>query len=98
VAAYPSVTDVDYVLGGRLLAFEEWDDRDNWYGKIKFKAQLYSPSTNRVIWTAQFEHMQPVEKKIPVAVVQALNIGLKKCFDELANSLTQELRQAETMR
>lgn len=40
VTTYPSVVNVKYVLNGRLLAFEEWDEQNNWYGKVAFKASL----------------------------------------------------------
>jgi ABC-type uncharacterized transport system auxiliary subunit len=93
VVTYPSSGSVKYVLGGRLLAFEEWDEQNNWYGKVNFKAHLYEPSTNRVIWNGQFEHTQPIAKKIPVAVVEAISLGLKKCLDDLVKSLAQELEQ-----
>jgi ABC-type uncharacterized transport system auxiliary subunit len=91
VVAYPSATEVKYVLGGRLLAFEEWDEQNSWHGKINIKIHLYEPSTQQVIWTGQFAHIQPVEKKIPVAVVQALSLGLQKCLDDLTKALTEEL-------
>jgi ABC-type uncharacterized transport system auxiliary subunit len=96
VVAYPSPTRVNYVLGGRLLAFEEWDSPDKWDGKVTFEVHLYEPTTQRVIWKAKFDHAQPAKKKIPVAVVQAISISMKKCLDDLTKALAQELEQHST--
>ncbi|MDZ7288805.1 MAG: ABC-type transport auxiliary lipoprotein family protein [candidate division KSB1 bacterium] len=91
VTTYPSIVNVKYVLSGRLLAFEEWDEQNHWYGKVGFKASLYDPATQRIIWTGKFEHLQPVDKKIPAAVVEAISLSLKQCLDDLARSLVHEL-------
>jgi ABC-type uncharacterized transport system auxiliary subunit len=96
VTTYPSMVNVKYVLNGRLLAFEEWDEPDNWYGKVAFKASLHEPATQRVVWSETFEHKQPVTKKIPAAVVEALSLSMKKCFDDLAQALVKELSVQKT--
>jgi ABC-type uncharacterized transport system auxiliary subunit len=92
VTTYPSIVNVKYVLNGHLLAFEEWDERNNWYGKVAFKASLSEPSTQRVIWQGKFEHLQPVAKKIPAAVVEALSLSMKKCLEDLVQALAQEVK------
>jgi ABC-type uncharacterized transport system auxiliary subunit len=91
VTAYPSMVNVKYVLSGRLLAFEEWDEQDKWYGKVTFKASLYEPATQRVVWNGTFAHQQPVSKKIPTAVVEAISLSLKQCLDDLTKALAEEL-------
>jgi ABC-type uncharacterized transport system auxiliary subunit len=91
VTTYPTAGEVKYVLNGRLLAFEEWDEQNNWYGKVALKASLYEPATQRVVWSGKFEHLQPVSKKIPAAVVEALSQSLKKCLEELTQTITQEV-------
>jgi len=91
VTAYPAPANVKYVLSGRLLAFEEWDEQNNWYGKVVFTASLHESATQRVIWNSKFEHLQPVTKKIPAAVVEALSLSMKKCLDDLAKSIANEL-------
>jgi len=96
VTTYPSPANVKYVLSGRLLAFEEWDEPNNWYGKVVFTASLHEPTTQRVIWKSKFEHLQPVTKKIPAAVVEALSLSMKKCLDELAKSIANELSGQKT--
>ncbi len=93
VTAYPAMVNVKYVLGGRLLAFEEWDEQDKWYGKVTFKASLYEPATQRVVWSGTFSHQQPVAKKIPAAVVEALSLSLKQCLESLTKALAEELGQ-----
>lgn len=91
VTAYPSPANVKYVLCGNLLAFEEWDEQDKWYGKVTFKASLYEPATQRVVWSGTFAHQQPVAKKIPAAVVEAVSLSLKQCLNDLVKALADEL-------
>jgi ABC-type uncharacterized transport system auxiliary subunit len=91
VTAYPAPANVKYVLSGRLLAFEEWDEQNNWYGKVVFSVSLHEPATQRVVWKSKFEHLQPVTKKIPAAFVEALSLSMKKCLDDLAKSIASEL-------
>lgn len=98
VTAYPSMVNVKYVLSGRLLAFEEWDEQDKWYGKVSFKASLYDPATQRVAWSGTFAHQQPVARKIPTAVVEAISLSLKQCLDDLAKALAEELAPQKSVR
>lgn len=91
VTTYPTAGEVKYVLNGRLLAFEEWDEQNNWYGKVAIKASLYEPATQRVIWSGKFENLQPVSKKIPTAVVEALSLSMKKCLEEMAQTISREM-------
>jgi ABC-type uncharacterized transport system auxiliary subunit len=98
VTAYPAMVNVKYVLGGRLLAFEEWDEQDKWYGKVTFKASLYEPATQRVVWSGTFAHQQAVAKKIPAAVVEAMSLSLKQCLDDLTKALAQEFAPQNSVR
>lgn len=98
VTAYPSMVNVKYVLSGRLLAFEEWDEQDKWYGKVTFKASLYEPATQRVVWSATFAHQQSVAKKIPAAVVEAISRSLKQCLDDLTKALAEEFAPQNSVR
>jgi len=91
VTTYPSIVEVKYVLSGRLLAFEEWDEQNNWYGKVAFKVSLHDPATQRVVWNGKFEHLEPVGKKIPSAVVEALSVSVKKCLQDMTQTLAKEL-------
>jgi ABC-type uncharacterized transport system auxiliary subunit len=91
VTTYPTAGEVKYVLNGRLLAFEEWDEESKWYGKVAIKASLYEPATQRVVWSGKFESMHPVSKKIPAAVVEALSLSVKKCLEEMTQSIMQEV-------
>lgn len=96
VTTYPTPANVRYILSGRLLAFEEWDEQNNWFGKVVFTATLQEPSTRRVVWQGKFEHLQPVTKKIPSAVVEALSLSTKICLDKLAQTLVTELSAQKT--
>jgi ABC-type uncharacterized transport system auxiliary subunit len=97
VTTHPSMVNVKYVLNGRLLAFEEWDEQNNWFGKVAFKASLYEPATQRVVWSGKFEHIEPVAKKIPASVVEALSLSMKKCLEDMTQSLVKELETQESV-
>jgi len=91
VKAYPSAGRVDYVLGGRILAFEEWDRDDKWVGKVAFTAQLREVRSGRLVWTGEFEQETPARKKLPIAVVEAISTSLEKCVAELETAIAQAL-------
>lgn len=96
VTTYPTPANVKYILSGRLLAFEEWDEQNNWFGKVAFTVSLQEPATRRVVWQGKFEHLQPVAKKIPSAVVEALSLSTKTCLDKLSQALVNELSAQKT--
>lgn len=91
VVAYPATVKLDYVLRGRLIAFEEWDIAERWYGKVAIGFELVDPVSDEVVWRATFEKMTPTEKRIPVAVVQAISTSLKSSLDEMAAALKSHL-------
>lgn len=91
VVAYPATVKLDYVLRGRLIAFEEWDTPEQWYGKVAIRFELVDAEREQVVWCATFEKMTPAEKRIPVAIVQAISASLKSCLEEMAAALRNHL-------
>jgi ABC-type uncharacterized transport system auxiliary subunit len=92
VVSYPSIVKLDYVLRGRVLAFEEWDANEAWHGKVALSFELLDPAKDEIVWRATFEKMTPAEKKLPVAVVQAVSTSLSLCLDEMVAALKSHLR------
>lgn len=91
VVAYPSPIQLNYLLRGQLIAFEEWDTPDEWYGKVAITFELIDPLKDEIVWRATFEKMTPAEKRIPVAVVQAISTSLKSCLDEMVAALKSHI-------
>lgn len=92
VISIPASARVDYILRGKLVAFEEWDRGEQWFGKVAFKVELYEASPRRLVWSGDFDCETPAEKRLPVSVVQAISQSLHKCVEELMLTLSQELK------
>lgn len=92
VVPHPSPRRVKYVLSGRVLAFEEWDEGANWFGKVGFELTVTNTHTNQMLWQKSYERMLPVREKLPASVVAALSEGLHQCFQEVARDLRGELQ------
>lgn len=93
VVSFPTNRHVDYVLTGRVVAFEEWDRGAEWFGRVAFSAQLYDPISRRAIWSASFESETRAEKRVPTAVVEAIGKSLEKCIADLQQALPEQVRR-----
>jgi ABC-type uncharacterized transport system auxiliary subunit len=87
VVTFPSLNQVDYILAGRVLAFEEWDENGKWHGRVALSIQIYEPAARRLLWQEIFKADTPVAKKIPAAVVEAIGASLQKCVSDLQKAL-----------
>lgn len=94
VVKFPSATRVRYVMGGKLLAFEEWDKDGDWYGKVAFEVYLRDLDKEQVVWRQQYQKLVPVEQKLPVGVVASVSRALMACFEEMSHDLNAELAGA----
>lgn len=91
VVKFPSATRVRYVLGGKLLAFEEWDKNGEWFGKVAFELFLRDLEKEQIIWRQTYQQMVPVEQKLPVGVVAAVSRAMMACFEEMSHDFGSEL-------
>lgn len=93
VVNFPSNNRVDYVLTGRILSFEEWDRGELWFGRVAFTAQLYDPASRQLLWSEVFEAETRAEKRLPVAVVEAIGKSLEKCIADLQQALPERVKK-----
>lgn len=93
VTSYPTAVPVDFIVRGRLLAFEEWDRGEQWFGRVAMSVQLYQASSQRLLWSGTLSHESPAQERRPAAVAQAISTSLRQCVDELAAALALELGQ-----
>lgn len=92
VVSYPSIVRLDYLLRGRLLAFEEWDAEESWHGKVAISVELYNVAKDEIVWRSTFEKMTVAEKRLPVAVVEAIGKSLQACLDDMVTALRAQIK------
>lgn len=93
VVSMPNGNQVDYLLTGRIISFEEWDRGEQWFGRVAFTAQLYDPATRQLLWSEVFEAETQAEKRIPTAVVEAIGKSLEKCIADLQKALPEKMKR-----
>ena len=92
VVTYPSIVKLDYVLRGRLLAFEEWDAEKTWNGKVAIAVELYHVASDEIVWRSSFEKTTPSEKRLPVSVVEAISKSMSGCLDDMVASMRAHVK------
>jgi len=91
VAPFPLTSNVDYLTQGTIVAFEEWDENDNWYGNVKIFFQLLKASDNSLVWQGLIGKKTLVTTKQPLALVRALDQSLKSCIAEALAEIDRSL-------
>ncbi|RMI03313.1 MAG: hypothetical protein D6681_10190 [Calditrichaeota bacterium] len=92
VVRLPSLIPTDYVLQGRIKAFEEWDEADRWFGQVTIVFQLYRVEDRELVWEGEFSHKTPTRQKTPVEVVRAISESLKTVIDQALHSMARQLQ------
>lgn len=87
VLSGPSLNKTDFLLSGRLLAFEEWDRGEQWFGTAAITVQLREANSGDLLWSGEFRHETPANQKLPSAVVAAISHSLQQCANEVIDSL-----------
>lgn len=82
--------DADLVLKGAVLAFEEVDRENEWYGRIKLFLELRSRETGRTLWSSKIE----VEKKASGRNPEALVLALSEALDEAVARVERGMAEA----
>jgi ABC-type uncharacterized transport system auxiliary subunit len=80
----------DYIVRGRLSAFNEVDNGGNVAARFVIEFELYQPKTGAVVWTAPpYAHDEPVNGKATTAVVEALQTNVRAGLQQVTSSITQ---------
>lgn len=77
----------DYTLSGRIKTFEEWDEGNLWFGKVRIEFRVQKNETGEIVLQKEFTSKINVESREPVAVVQALSLGVEKCTEQMLQEL-----------
>jgi len=87
VVAIPSATKIDYVLRGKIQAFEEWDEGNAWYGVVTLEFNLHDGKTNEIIWGRVFTDRTLAQKREATEVVKAISQSLSKVVQKSADGI-----------
>ena len=79
----------DYLLSGEILAIEEVDHGEQWYGRVKIEVSLIDEANQTPVWLKQIEKETPIAKKQPIEVVKSINQSARQCVDEIISGLDQ---------
>jgi ABC-type uncharacterized transport system auxiliary subunit len=94
VEQLPSNHKVDYVLGGRLLAFENWDEAEKWYGSVAIKFELLDNESREIVWEQTFSEKTIARNREPsevvIAINQSLNLVIEKSIEAAASYLSSQ--------
>ena len=86
--------DAPVVLGGRVVAIEEVDrSKTQWLGRLVLELTLTDTTTNRVLWTEQYEETEPVTTQTPEGLARALSVAMNRIVAKAAPVI--EARAAE---
>ncbi|MFQ5707458.1 MAG: ABC-type transport auxiliary lipoprotein family protein [bacterium] len=92
VVRTPSSFKVDYVLSGRIRAFEEWDEAVAWYGIVTLDLQLKSASTHSIVWEQEYTQKTKAAQKDPLEIVRAISTSLRKVVQSGIQGVEQHLK------
>lgn len=93
VVSWPSSYEIDYILKGHILAFEEWDESNVWYGLVSIEFQLLDAEKNEVLWKDIFSERTLAQRKEPVEVVKAISESLYKVVGDAIAAIKESLKK-----
>jgi ABC-type uncharacterized transport system auxiliary subunit len=86
------VRDVDYYVAGQILAFEEWDEKETWYGLVTIEFELRNAADADILWNKVITEKTRSANKAPVDVVAAINKSLDKVIAAAISEVLQSLK------
>lgn len=91
VLSYPAAFSPRMILTGKVTGFDEWDEPNQWYGKVSMHLTLTDLQKKTVVWEGSFEAIEPAQQRTPIAVVKSINAALNRCLEEAVQSLKASL-------
>lgn len=88
VAGLGSTSDGQFVVRGRLYAFEEVDG-GSIAGLVSMEFELCERKSGKVLWSHFYSQSEPVEGKTISALVAALDLNLDRGLKEVTTGLNQ---------
>jgi ABC-type uncharacterized transport system auxiliary subunit len=81
----------DYELAAEVLALEEYDAGDAWYGHLAMRISLVRFGDQSVLWTHEFDRKHRVQNQQPVLIVRALSEILREEMKRVTADLDRVL-------
>jgi ABC-type uncharacterized transport system auxiliary subunit len=93
VVPYTRDGQVDYVLRGRLLRFDEEDGGPGtpWTAVVEIDYQLVDPQKNQVVSTGAARATQPVQGRQVEAIVESLSVATRDALASVAAQVAQAI-------
>ena len=79
----------EYILSGRIKAFEEWDEGESWFGNVKIYFELEKVDSGEIIWQKEFSEKKQASAKEPLAVVKAISASVNVIIESALTELGQ---------
>ncbi len=92
VRTLPFQTSVDYILGGNIEAFEEWDEENSWFGNVRINFHLTERKSGDIVWQKTFSKKTAAAKREPVEVVKAISESMRQVLAEAQGDIVAYLK------
>ena len=92
VSSLPFQGSVDYILGGNIEAFEEWDEDKAWFGNVRILFHLTERKSGEVVWQKAFSKKTAAAKREPVEVVKAISESMRQVLSEAQSEVVGYLQ------
>jgi ABC-type uncharacterized transport system auxiliary subunit len=79
----------DYLLRGHLTSLNEVDDPAGLKARFTIQLELFDQKSGGVVWTDNYTHDEPVEKKSVTAIVEGLQKNVIEGISQLTGNLAQ---------
>jgi ABC-type uncharacterized transport system auxiliary subunit len=89
----PITQKIDLILNGRIRAFEEWDEANQWFGHVKIDLQLLKEDSREIVWQNSFSQKLPASKNEPVEVVKAISAATQQIVHSAMKEIVSQLKQ-----
>jgi len=80
----------DFILHTHIKSLEEWDQQEQWFGRIHLELTLTNTQTDEIVWRQDFKKEQPTKEKKPIAVIEALSSCVEQCLKDINTELDQQ--------
>jgi len=91
VVSYPLNRQVQYVLSGKVLSFEERYTPDGLIARVGFEAKIIDLRGGETIWKNEYNKEVPIPEKSIISIVAAMSDGIRLCFEGVVEDIRKDL-------
>jgi ABC-type uncharacterized transport system auxiliary subunit len=86
-------TESGLVLGGRVIAFEEYDETPRrWLGRVELELRLSEAATGATVWRRRVVDQEPLAERSPEGLARALSAAMNRIATTTAPALAAAAR------